>query len=99
MNRERVASAERKGNGFELAIVFGLTVAVPRILTIASDRFADFDFGQRRLLRTVVVEMFVLALLWPWLMARGWSFRAILDAPEPKDILRDTLGLLSVLQR
>lgn len=88
MNRERVGTVEQKGSAFELAIVFGLTVALPVIYTIAARRFYDFDFGQRRLVTTVFIELVVVTLLWPWLSARGWSFRAILEAPEPKDVLR-----------
>jgi hypothetical protein len=56
-----------------------------------SGRFFSADFGQARLLRTIGAELLVVALFWPWLAARGWSFRAIAGTPEPVDLWRGIL--------
>lgn len=81
--------AARRGSVGELTVVFGLTVGLPLLLAIAAGRLqVSFDFGQRRLLTTLVAECVLVALLWPWLAARGWAFRPIAGAPEPRDILR-----------
>lgn len=85
---------ERRGNGSrmgsipELAIVFGLTVAVPVSLSIAPEQPENFDFSQERLLSTIAVEALAVAVLWPWLARRGWALRTIAGAPAPMDVVR-----------
>jgi uncharacterized protein len=78
----------QRGSTAELATVFGLTVALPLVLTVVAGRVGNFDFGQRRLVKTIVAEAVAVVLLWPWLARRGWSFRRIAGAPEPRDVLR-----------
>lgn len=75
----------------ELAIVFGLTVALPLCASALTGHFFNNDFGQQRLLRTVAAEIVVVFLLAPWLAARGWSFRAIVGTPAPIDLWRGFL--------
>src|SRR5256885_213770 len=85
---EVAAQDGRKGSLPELAIVFGLTVGVPLVSGLAAGRIQSFDFSQSRLLGTLTAEAVVVALLWPWLAKRGWSFRSIAGAPEPVDLVR-----------
>jgi len=66
--------------------VFGLTVGVPLVFTILGRR--GLDFGQQRLLRTLIVELALAALAWPWLRRRGWAFGSIAGAPSPMDVPR-----------
>jgi hypothetical protein len=76
-------AVSRKGSIPELIVVFGLTVGVPVVMTVATGRFANFDFGQRRLLTSLAIEGATVAVLWPWLASRGWSFPKIAGAPVP----------------
>ena len=80
--------ASRQGRPFELAVVFGLTVGVPLGLEALSGHFVNFDFGERRLLRTIAAEVVAVALLWPWLARRGWKFGEIAGRPRPVDVWR-----------
>ena len=95
---EAVGKRERRGSLPELAIVFGITVAAPLALSLASGQFYNLDFSQTRLLSTITAEVVLVAILWPWLAARGWAFRAIARTPEPMDGLRGCgVALLSYL--
>jgi membrane protease YdiL (CAAX protease family) len=85
---DAVAAVSRQGSPFELVIVFGLMVGVPLLWTITATGEPDLDFGQARLLETLAVEAVMVALLWPWLVSRGWSFRRIAGPPVPRDLLR-----------
>jgi len=80
-----------RGSLLELAIVFGLTVALPLCVSALTGHFFNNDFGQQRLLRTVAAEIVAVILVGPWLAARGWSFRALAGTPAPIDIWRGFL--------
>ena len=84
----RSSGAERRGSARELAVVFGLTVGIPLLFTILGKR--GLDFGQQRLLVTLIVELVLTALAWPWLRRRGWALGSIAGAPSPTDVLRGT---------
>src|SRR5690348_405885 len=81
----------RQGDPLELAVVFGLTVAVPLCVALLSGHFVSLEFGERRLLRTIAGELFAVALLWPWLATRGWKFPEIAGRPQPSDVWRGFL--------
>jgi len=83
-----VGEKTRRGSVAELGVVFGITVALPVALGLASGRLQSFEFGQSRLLGTVAAEAVVVAILWPWLASRGWDFRSIAGAPVPMDAAR-----------
>ena len=80
------AAPPRRVVPLELAVVFGLTVGLP----LLAGRFASpgFDFGQRRLLDTIISEAIAVATLWPWLRRRGWAFGSIAGSPGPFDVVR-----------
>lgn len=82
---------DRRGSPREIATVFGVTVGGWLFLWVLKGSFISFDFGQARLLRTFVAEAIYVIALWPWLVARGWSFGAIAGAPHPVDIWRGFL--------
>lgn len=86
-----MAVRRKQGSLPELAVVFGFTVALPLLFRIFKGPFFNTDLGQARLLTTLVMEGVAAVLLWPWLVSRGWSFRAIAGAPEPKDVWRGVL--------
>ena len=79
---------DRRGSIRELAIVFGLTVGLWLLPWILRGGGISFEFGQTRLLATLLAEIICVIVLWPWLAYRGWSFGAIAGAPQPIDILR-----------
>jgi membrane protease YdiL (CAAX protease family) len=70
----------------ELAVVFGLTVGLPVLAGRAGS--GGYNFGQRRLLSTIVEEVVIVAILWPWLRRRGWAFGSIAGSPVPFDVVR-----------
>lgn len=90
-----VSVDDRRGSIRELAIVFGLTVGLWLLPWILRGGGISFEFGQTRLLATLLAEIICVIVLWPWLAYRGWSFGAIAGAPQPIDILRG-LGIAVV---
>jgi uncharacterized protein len=89
-------SSPRQGSTIELVAVFGFTVGIPLAMTLGTAGAPALDYGQGRLVSTVVIEVLVVALFWPWLASRGWSFRRIAGAPVPFDVLRG-VGLVAVV--
>jgi membrane protease YdiL (CAAX protease family) len=80
-----------QGSPLELAVVFGLTVALPVLLNALHGHFFSLEFGETRLKTLIAEELLVVLVLWPWLARRGWNFVAIAGAPEPRDIWKGLL--------
>jgi CAAX protease family protein len=75
----------------------GLVLGVPTLLFLGQSFFilsrgtGQVSFTDARLLRLMVEEAVIAALLLPYLRRRGWTPDAIAGAPAPMDILRGAL--------